>query len=244
MLVEKKESLDAVNVEQPTTDGATDELVTASQEATLQKKTETPEQLEQKERSNLGRKVKKLEETLVEMNEALQELRTQRQIQNTTQTQSDLPEYVSTPDDVERILTSREKRQKDERDRYQVSYSKTFRDVGREDPELYEEVFNEMYSNFNIVRTGDASIDAELNYAKAKASVLSKKTSQPKAKPNIKGSNQTASTNLSVDSRAEENSASDVQLDDFAKEFVSKTGMKTDSINNALKGDVPAHIRK
>lgn len=238
MTDEKKESHEESSVDNAQLDSAIPD--TEKKET----KPETPEQQEQRERSNLGRKVKKLEETLLEMNEVLQELRTQRQAANNPARENELPEYVSTPDDVERILSARERKQQQEREKYQSTYAKTFREVGKEDPELYEEVFNEMFAHFNEVRTGDASVDAELNYARAKASVLAKKTAQPRPKANVKGEKTAASTNLSVESKAEEGSVADIQLDDAAKEFIAKTGMKPESIKDALKGEVPIHLRK
>jgi hypothetical protein len=239
---EKLEAKDDTNVGNPPADVTTEASVTASQETQKAGKTETPEQLEQKERSNLGRKVKKLEDTLEQMNEAIQEMRSQRQAPQTAQ--EDLPEYISTPGDVEKYLTLRERKQKEERDRYQSVYAKTFREVGKEDPEMYEEIFNEMFEHFNVVKTGQAEVDAELNYARAKASVFAKKTSQPKPKANVKGKEPAGSTNLSVDSRAETTSGPEIELDDYAKEFMAKTGMKPESVKDALKGEIPIHLRK
>ena len=246
MTDEKEVSQDSSTVAQSTTGVTTEELISASKETEGKKETKpvekTAEQVEHDERSNLGRKVKKLEETLVEMNEALQELRSSKQTASAPQ--ADLPEYISTPDDVEKYLTVRERKQKEEQVQYQGVYAKTFRSVGKEDPDIYEEVFNEMFEHFNVVRTGSPEIDAELNYAKAKASVLSKKSATPaKARANVKGGKTEVSTNLSVESRADDTPVADIQLDDFAKEFVTKTGMKQESIRGALKEDTPIHLR-
>ena len=245
---EKKVSQDKAAVTESTTGESTEALDNAYQEAQEKKDTKavekTPEQLAHEERSNLGRKVKKLEETLAEMNEALQELRGSRSATGTTTKTEDIPEYIATPDDVEKYLTARERRQLEEQKAYRGAYAKSFRKVGSEDPDLYEEVFNEMFEHFNVVRTGNPEVDAELNYAKAKASVLAKKTSKPNPKANVKGGKSEVSTNLSVESRADETPLADVQLDDFAKEFVAKTKMKTESVKDALKSESPIHLRR
>jgi len=243
---EKQVSQDSSSVEQSTTDGSTEELVNAAKEAEGKKESKpvekTAEQLAHEERSNLGRKVKKLEDTISELTDIIQELRASRQTVNAPQ--ADMPEYISTPDDVERVLTARERKQKEEQARYQGAYAKTFRGLGKNESD-YEEVFNEMFEHFNEVRTGDPEVDAELNYAKAKASLLSKKLAGPAKAPkaNVKGSKTEVSTNLSVESRADDTPGADVQLDEFAKEFVAKTKMNNESVKDALKSETPIHLR-
>ena len=79
----------------------------------------------------------------------------------------------------------------------------------------------------------------ELNYNKAKSSLLAKKM----AKPKVPGRHEKAEgTSLSVKSQTDKSESSDVELDDFAKEYVKKTGTSEESIKAALKGEPGAHL--
>jgi hypothetical protein len=64
-----------------------------------------------------------------------------------------------------------------------------------------------------------------------------------KPKANVKGQRDTASTNLNITTRQEDTEEKEVELDEFAKEFVAKTGMKKESYKEALKGEAPIHLQ-
>lgn len=131
------------------------------------------------EKSHLGRKVKKLEEvmvTKVEFNQLMNKLDsfiTKPVEQNTAQ--SDIPEYVATPEDVEKVIQARERRISAEQESYQKAYVSQMVSMGTGNDE-HDDVVKEMMANFNVRRTGNPQIDAELNYANAKAAVMSRGT--------------------------------------------------------------------
>lgn len=205
------------------------------------KKPETEKEEEHRERSNLGRKVKQLEDVIQNQNERMETLMARLE-KPTMETEEDVPE------DVVKWFSAYEKKKMTEQNRYSQGYLKSFYMEGRRDregnPELYDEVYNEMAVNFNVRYTSDPSMDAALNYAKSKAAVLSKRTAPGKPKPNVKGEKPLAPTSIDVKSSAESELSADVELDDEAREFVKKIGMSQKSIKEALKGETPAHLRK
>ena len=205
------------------------------------KKPEPEDEEEHRERSKLGRKVKQLEDIILQQNERMETLMSKLE-KPAVDTEEEVPE------DVAKWFSAYEKKKMTEQNRYSQGYLKSFYMEGRKDregnPELYDEVYSEMATNFNVRYSNDSSMDAALNYAKAKAAVLSKKTASPKLKPNIKGDRPQGSTSLDVKSRAEPEPSEDVELDDEAREFVKKIGMSQKSVKEALKGEAPAHLRK
>ena len=85
----------------------------------------------------------------------------------------EMPEYVTTPDDVEKVIQAREQRMRTDQETYQKAYVSTMVSMGNGN-EQHDDVVKEMMTNFNVRRTGNPQIDAELNYAKAQAAVLSR----------------------------------------------------------------------
>src|SRR3972149_3260591 len=130
------------------------------------------------EKTRLGRKVKKLEEGMVtkaefsQLKNNLDSFMT-KPAEQVKAEQFDMPEYVATPDDVEKVIQVREARQRNEQETYQKAYVSQMVSMSTGN-EQHDEVVKEMMANFNIRRTGNPQIDAELNYAKAQAAVLSR----------------------------------------------------------------------
>ncbi len=207
------------------------------------KKIEPEDEEEHRERSKLGRKVKQLEDVIQQQNERMEMLMAKLETPASTNPYED---EILTEEDWKKYRAIR-KKETEEQTKYSQGYIRNFYAEGKKDregnPELYDEVYNEMAVNFNIRYSNDPSMDAALNYAKAKAAVLAKKTASPKLKPNLKGGDKPqASTNIDVKSRAAPEPSEEIELDDEAKEFVRKVGMKTESIREALKGEAPAHL--
>lgn len=135
-------------------------------------------------KTRLGRKVKKLEEVMVTKDEFKQLMtkldtfitRPAEQV-STPDNKVDMPEYVATPEDVEKVIQARETRMRAEQDTYQKAYVSTMVSMGQGN-DAHDEVVKEMMTNFNVRRTGNPQIDAELNYAKAQAAVMSRQTTR------------------------------------------------------------------
>jgi hypothetical protein len=181
----------------------------------------------QKENSRLGRKVARLEGTIAELSDNLRSFLAQSQ---GTQ-QSDIPEYITTADDVEKILSHREQKIQAEQQKYESEYKFQLNQFSGEET-LHQEIVNEMMANFNVKRTSMGRIDAEINYNKAKASLLSKKMASPR--PNVKSENSTA-TALGVSGKSDVSTPkTPVKLDPVAEKFAKYMGMTDDQIRNAL----------
>jgi hypothetical protein len=245
MELESNEKEKAVT-EQSVTDAQLDSAYQETEQKLEEKKDElrdTKEELkdkdlDQKERSALGRKVKRLEDSIDEIKNLILESR-KAPTQETRE--DDIPEY-----DRQTYLRLR-KEEADADRKYQQVYLSNLKNIA--DPENHEEIMEEMIKNFNI-RRGDINdprswrpdLDSEINYTNAKMAVLSRRLG--KVKPNVRSERPASSTNISTASHSDRSATSEIELDDVAKEFVRKIGMKEESIKNALKGEAPIHLRK
>ncbi len=205
----------------------------------------------QADRTQLGRKVKRLEESLETILQKLDQIG-QVQIPSHQQvgTTDDVPEFVSTPDDVKKIYRKIREEEQSVAEKYQTSYARAIYKMENEidDPKLAEEVEHEIFANpqaFNKVLSDNPSIDAEVNFNKAMASVLRKKLATPqKTKPNVKGETPIAPTGATVGSTSKGTSEAPIELDDFAKEFVKVTGMSPEHVKAALSGETPIGLNR
>ena len=185
--------------------------------------------------TKLGRRVKGLETTLAEMNQKLDAFlsRSEAHDKEPVKENEDLPEIVSTPEDVFKVNRFLKKKEQEEQKIYSSNYLNIFRSLGSRDQELYAEIYDEMIKNFNVRYSDDPQADARINYAEAKAALLSRKFAP--LKPNVKGKKSGIPTDLGVESREEPSSTEAIHLDDLAKDFVKSTGMKEESIRESLK---------
>ena len=243
---EGKESPDTK--ESVTTDVVTDELETAAdallgkeitKEGRVEAKPKTEEETdEHKERSQLGRKVKKIEDTLTDLSQKLDTYFSNLNRPVVSEKGNELPEYISTPDDLDKHLDARERKRREATGKYEGAYGVEMRKIGGKDSEeVSSEVLKEVFtldSPFNRYITGNPATDARINYAEAKAAIVSKKIAVSKPKPNVKGEKPPGSTNLNVSTGEPESSVGEIQLDDFAQSFVTSTKMKDESVRSAL----------
>lgn len=248
-------------IESVTTDVVTEDLGTAADELLGKVATEvekvkeevkeegkievkTKEELElerHKEQSNLGRKVKKLEETLEGLSSKLDAYFTQTTTRRTEVEEPPEDEIITTRKDVRRVMEEEERRkiqtQTERAKKYETSYVQEVRKMSRDDDELGEELLKELFtkeSPFNRYITGDPIADARINYAEASRATLKKKIATTKPKPNVKGEKSAISTNMTVTNRESSEGVGIPALDDFAREFVNKTKMSEDSVKSAL----------
>jgi len=189
------------------------------------------EPTDQRDRSMLGRRVKRNEDivnTLVSKIDTLVERlgssQGQTQNYNTYEDQED-EEFFRKADRYEKIKSDRHAK-------YESAYLTKIRQLGMGDPDG-REIFAEMQERFNVVRSSNPELDAETNWAKAEASLLRKKFSPNK--PNVRSERNTASTDLGVNATNDSTASQEVQLDPFAQEYVARTGMKKEKIESALK---------
>ena len=251
---EVKESQETATVDKPTDEAlstAFDKMTGEKQETTETKPVvvaepkkevvvEEDEEPDQRERTRLGRRLKRMEEQFTQLMDKMDNLASSTKAapyhpEETTTTGDDLPEYVATGQDVVKVLSLYERKKARDQEQYEKGYVDNFRKMGNRDPDNFEEIFTEMQTNFNVKHTGDPSVDSRINYAEAKAAVMSKKVAPTRTQKQVtKGERTQASTDLSVSTRETARTQEMPQLDDFAKEFISKTGMKEDSVKGAL----------
>lgn len=189
--------------------------------------------------TKLGRRVKGLETTLSEMNQKLDNFfsRFDARDRETIREETGLPEIISTPEDVIKVNRYMKKKEQEEeikdKENFSRNYLNDFKSLGSRDSELYPEIYDEMIKNFNIRYSDDPKNDARVNYAEAKAALLSRKFAP--VKPNIKGKKPEIPIDLGIESKETPISSESVHLDDFAQDFAKSTGMKEESIKEALK---------
>ena len=134
---------------------------------------------------------------------------------------------------MEKVIQARERRIQADQETYQKAYVSTMVSIGNGN-EQHDEVVKEMMTNFNVHRTGNPQIDAELNYAKAQAAVLSRGAT--KTVP-VKGDKPVAA-GVTVGSTNTQRKVTLPKLSAEAENFVAymrRQGMTDESIAEALK---------
>ncbi len=219
---------------------------------------EPEEPTEHGERSKMGRRIKRTEDMLDRILTKLDSInypqdRDTRRGRN--EVNEEIPEVVSTPEDVERVINARDRKIQEEQGRYEQGYISTLNKIRpknldvKEESEIHEATLDLMekeWKVFGLRRSDYPNLDAELNYSKAKAAILSRKMASPKPiKPNVKGERPVVSTNLSVSTGTDTSTSTGLPpLDEFAADFVKRTGMKEESVREALKGETPINLAK
>jgi len=217
---------------------------------------ETPEAIaarekleEHKERSDLGRKVKELNEKI------------DSEIGSISDKIDQLLEKKETPEmdefDGERILNkkelddywdkkmrARESAQKKADADYNTAY---FRTIGqykaKEDEADYEAILKEFQANHNVRRSNDPQADARYNYLEASNAYYKKKSGTPENPLKGKGND----LPLGAGSEGEpvvEKETPMPKLDSFAEDYVKATGMSEEAVKKALASDLPLSIAK
>ena len=214
-------------------------------EGTVQKPEHTPEIEEQLERTRLGRRVKKMESTLDEIKNYIQSLPSSPAPgASPKENEPEIPEYVTTSADVDKVLDNRERKKIESQKTYERQYLKRLDTFSGDDGDLHKDIVEEMVKNqkFNQILTGNPDIDARTNYAEAKAHLLSQKMS--KVRPNVGGKRSSVSTDLSISSQSDRSIPEDIQLDEVAAEFVKKVGMSKESIQKTFARETPIHLTR
>lgn len=255
-----------LELEQPSAEPVVEETVSVEAEPTVEgsedEEGEDEDLDEHKDRSRMGRRLKRLEGTIESLLHKLEAQEQQRQVREYFLQQQlaaarqnpdvhDEPnmesELVSTDTDVERVMDKRERRKAEEAERYQNTFVATLNGLAGSNPKMHKVIVNELITNFNKRVTGNPQIDARLNYAEAKSAVMAKiaasKTVE-KPKPNIAGNTQSA-TGVSASSTAQKTKGADIwsRLDKEAAEYARAVGMKEDDIEAALAGETPINLK-
>lgn len=156
---------------------------------------------------------------------------------------------IATRDDVLAVLKEAKETESRTEKQYVDTARATLIDVGLQYNDLDDETYVEIHKDAEAKwkrETGDPKLDARINftealsryYKKQRDSVMEKKNPLNKnleTKEEALGGPTETSVKLKHDKVPE--------LDDYAKEFVEKMGMKPETVAGALKGDMPMYLR-
>lgn len=205
------------------------------------------------ERSKLGRRLKGVEETINKIASFIEQQAQERQLQQFATPpvqqptpQEEIPEYITTPAELEKYLAYRDGQKQRAETAYQGNYLKNCQAMSRLDPDLSQDIFNEMVANFNTKHTGNAVVDSQLNWAQAKSSVLAKKLAakaNPEPSERFQGTKTALPTGVSATTRTQPPKQTLPKLDEAALEFIKSTGMSDESVRAALSGEMPINLR-
>lgn len=190
------------------TPDSTEETPSETSETEREETEQPTEPKDNKERSQLGRKVASLEGTLKVYEQQIQQMDQNFQVLTAllnqqqphaadttgTETAEEEDEYIpQTRKEFDALLEKRVRQiqerevqqQTVQRTQYEQGYLSTLAKFGSDsdDPALHEEAFKlttEAGAPYNVARTGNASVDAEINYHAAQAHVLKQRLSRPK----------------------------------------------------------------
>ncbi len=204
----------------------------------IQRKLDDDSDLDQHDRTRLGRRLKRVEEGLAKLDrlgELLERMERPTSRKETETSESEIPEVITTAEDVRKVNRFEKQNIKKRDGDYQTAYIKHIHSLETEDDPIHEEVIKELFtitSPFNVRRgddddpdTWNPRHDAEVNYYKAKVSVLAKKVGTPsKPKPNVKGERPLVSADVSTELTMKERSPKEVKLDPYAQEYLNIVG--------------------
>lgn len=225
------------------------------------------------ERSRLGRRLKQMEETQKQLLDELHSLKggqsqevqapvqqvpdnvtyndqfIQGQIEAAVE-RGELPATIVTPQDQLQVTRFMDGLQKQIGNQYANQYIGTLNSPalkGQTPDDIHAEVVAELYkveSPFNVRRYNNPQLDAQMNYLEAKNAILMRKFSEKKPENVFKGKPKDApATGTSVSTRTETISNDIPELDAASQDFIKRTGMSVDSVKNALKNEMPYHLR-
>lgn len=132
-------------------------------------------------------------------------------------------------------------------DKYNDDYMVTLSKLAQgDDKEVHDAIIKELMDNFNVKRSGDGALDADVNYSKASRAYFKKQLGlKDKINP-LKGPGEdTPPLGGGLEGEEMVNKETPMpKLDEYAKHFVEKTGMKEDSVKEALKGEAALGLRE
>lgn len=189
---------------------------------------------EQAERTKLGRRVKKLEDLIGDLVTELRESRKAPEKQG-----EPLPEVISTPQDVLRVVSAAKEEEKKQVQSYQLGYRKAIDKLGEENADIHQEVLKEILavnSPYNGILSDDPFADAERNYYRAAKSVLKKKAGVPvQPKANVRGEKPITPTGVSVGAPTPTTPKKAIKLDEYSKLFMKRMNLSDDWAEKAIQ---------
>lgn len=205
------------------------------------------EEEEHKERSKLGRRVSAMEQEIearaTRLDAVVDRMEMFLSTQNSTNTTYETDEPL-TRKDVNKFLEERDTKLSSAKMKYEKDYLQHISKLGQqEDPEVHEEIEEEMMKNFNVMHSNDPVADAERNYLKATRAIL-KKASPTKENP-LKGKPPKSPLGVGGDTHMEKEKETQLPpLDDEAKDYISRRNLSPDRVKKALLSKTPLGLKK
>lgn len=208
-----------------------------------------PEPDDNKIRSELGRKVKSLEESFTSLNSKLDFLidRQPDHSQQDNSPEDDNEEFFPNTkkefnEAVDKRVTEIQSQEKKAIENYNDTYIKAIEDFRDNTGEDYEAICDELSKNFNFRHSNNAKMDARLNFLEASNAYYRKK-STTKENP-LHGKDNDLPLGTGGGDRHIDNHEDNVpKLDDYAADYMRKTGMSEDSVKNAMKRELPPSLK-
>lgn len=246
------EDLDAAAEQQTPAEELMDEVTETPEVEESQEEVqpeEVPEEpTDNRERSQLGRRVKSMEEKFdqfMERTGALLQASLQKPEEKSPEPEID-PNFIPTNvAELNKWYETKEREKARRQEIYQSSYRSQLDVLGKdaESPEEHDAVVQEMMKNFNIKRSDNGVNDASINYLQAKVSYLRNKVVTPKnpleknkdkENKNLGGPAGTPSIKVKT--------PQPVKLDKYAADFVARVKMDDEKVQEALSGPTPTYL--
>lgn len=196
---------------------------------------ETPEQLEHKERSKLGRRISNFEQEISGLKQTIAQLSStlmqkESYSQGAIGNVGDVPpvEYISTPEDLEKYEAWRAEKIGRQRNAYANAYVHTIKNLSYINPDLHTDIETELLTNVGEYPTysnySNPASDAQQNYVRAENKLLKQRLmANQTPKPNVRGGAAMA-TGISATSRMSVPAKQSIKLDDYASKFIRSLG--------------------
>lgn len=202
---------------------------------------------ENSERSQLGRRVSGIENSMSQMQESMTEFIASMKEQNRQKTEQEIPFEIATTQEelatqVREITGNDKETAAQTTQKYQDSYMKAFNKEGVNEPD-FDGIVQEMYTNFNTIHSENGKNDAKLNFYKAKASLLAKKQANLKINP-LKGDPPKTPLENKDKGHILPNVKKQTVLSGAALAYANSCNMSEESRQDAINKPMPIHLTK
>jgi hypothetical protein len=195
------------------------------------------------ERSMLGRKVKAIGDQLDTFSNQLAPILARF---DNPEVEGEEDDIITTKADVIKVLRTENEQATAKKAVYAKTVESALIDIGLAeglDEDTHIAVFKDAQANWNG-KTGNAAIDAELNFKDALIRHNRKEMKKASLPVNPLEKNKDKEEDLGgpAETAVKPKKVAVPEMDDYAKDFVTKTGMKPESVAEALTGDAPTYL--
>ena len=203
---------------------------------------EVPEEPEDnKERSQLGRRVKAMEESQERFFNEMRNLIQERKPSQPPEDEFEDDWIPTTKDELEKWADARDRKKEEKRQLYEDSYRAQLNTFSKE--ENFEQIVNEMMTNHNIKYSDDGVSDARVNYLNAKVAYLESKAKEKKSP--LKKNEGKRAENLGGAIESEnmgKEGPGPIKLDPEAAKVAKDLGLTDEQIQKALSEDMSPEL--